>query len=176
MMVQSDRIEGQYADAKDLYQYLLDHNEVSYATYIDDVYKKVLLLSAASYFEKEISAILLSFASKVSKSDQRLVKLIDNKVIQRQYHTLFDWNRNNSNPFWSLFGEELKTAARGKIDKSDELKDAEHAFLKLGQQRNLLVHENFAEFTVNTMTVDEIYYTYKKACKFVEFIAEEFSN
>lgn len=47
--MESDRIERQYQDSKDLVAYLMGKEEISFATYIDSVYKKVLVLSAASY-------------------------------------------------------------------------------------------------------------------------------
>ena len=49
------------------------------------------------------------------------------------------------------------------------MKVAERSFIDLGRQRNLLVHENFAEFDVN-ITVEEIYNKYRKACKFISLI------
>ena len=58
---------------------------------------------------------------------------------------------------------------REQLDANEHLKTAEQAFVELGRQRNLLVHENFAEYDVNT-TVEEIYEKYKLACEFVSYI------
>ena len=157
--MESDRIERQYNDSKELFDYLMGKGEISFATYIDNVYKKVLVLSAASYFESVISKRILQYANEVSGRDKRIVKLIENKVIERQYHTLFDWKAKNTNAFWKLFGEETKEKARSTIDKDEELKSAEQSFIGMGQLRNLLVHENFAEYDVN-LTVEEIYSKY----------------
>jgi citrate lyase synthetase len=167
--MENDRIERQYQDSKDLIAYLMEKSEVSFATYIDSVYKKVLVLSAASYFESVISKDISAYATKVSGSDKRIVTLIENKAIKRQYHTLFDWDKNNTNKFWSLFGENTKNKVREQLDANEHLKTAEQAFVELGRQRNLLVHENFAEYDVNT-TVEEIYEKYKLACEFVSYI------
>ena len=134
----------------------------------------MLVLSAASYFESMISALILQYASEVSSKDKRVVKLIENKVIERQYHTLFDWNSNNSNAFWKLFGEETKSKVRKTIDGEEGLKQAEKNFLQMGKMRNLLVHENFAEYDVN-YTVEEIYTIYKSACDFISLIKTAFS-
>lgn len=38
--MESDRIERQYQDSKDLVAYLMGKGEVSFATYIDSVYKR----------------------------------------------------------------------------------------------------------------------------------------
>lgn len=166
--MESDRIERQYGDSKELYNYLMGKQEISFAIYIDNVYKKVLVLSAASFFESTISTLIMQFAEEASTKDKRVVKLIESKVIERQYHTLFDWKSNNTNAFWRLFGEETKNKVRSIIDSKDTLKSAERDFLSIGQLRNLLVHENFAEYDVN-LTVDEIYTKYKSACEFVAF-------
>lgn len=167
--MESERIERQYQDSQELYNYLLGKGEISFATYIDNVYKKVLVLSAASYFESKISELISKYAAKASGSDKRIVKLIESKVIERQYHTLFDWKANNTNTFWKLFGEETKESVRQKINGDEKLKTAEQCFIDLGRQRNLLVHENFAEFDVN-ITVEEIYKKYCKACNFISLI------
>lgn len=168
--MESDRIERQYNDSKELFEYLMGKGEVSFATYINNVYKKVLVLSAASYCESAISGLILQFANEVSSKDKRVVKLIESKVIERQYHTLFDWNSKNTNTFWKLFGEDTKTKARNKIDNDEVLKQSEQSFISMGQLRNLLVHENFAEYDVN-LTVEEIYSKYRSACTFVSFIS-----
>ena len=110
--MESDRIERQYQDSKDLVAYLMGKGEVSFATYIDSVYKKVLVLSAASYFESIISKYISDYATKASGPDKRIVTLIENKVIERQYHTLFDWESKNTNKFWGLFGEETKSKVK----------------------------------------------------------------
>mgnify|MGYP004521036813 CR=1 FL=1 len=168
--MESDRIERQYQDSKDLVAYLMGNSEVSFATYIDNVYKKVLVLSAASYFESVISKYISDYATKVSGSDKRIVTLIENKVIERQYHTFFDWESKNTNKFWSLLGENTKSKVRQQLNSNEHLKAAEQAFIDLGRQRNLLVHENFAEYDVNT-TVEEIYTKYKLACEFISFMS-----
>ena len=169
--MKSERIDRQYADSQELCKYLMSEQEVSFANYVSDVYTKVLLLSAASYFESRISKILIEYAKKVSGSDKRIANLVEAKVVERQYHTLFNWKDRNTNSFWKLFGEDTKLSVREKIDKEDggELREAELSFLFIGNQRNMLVHENFAEFNFNH-TAEEIYGEYEKACKFISFI------
>lgn len=167
--MENERIKGQYQDSKELYNYLIGKGEVSFATYINDVYKKVLVLSATSYFETKIADLISGYAKKVSESDERIVNLIKSKVIERQFYTLFDWNANNTNFFWKLFGEETKVSVRKKIDCDEKLGEAERCFIELVKQRNLLVHENFVEFDVNN-TVEEIYEKYCQACNFISLI------
>ena len=167
----SEQIVLQYNDYKDIYTYLMDQGEISYASYIDNVYKKNLILSAASYFECQICEAIKEYAKRVSTADKRIVRLIEKKVLERQYHTLFDWDRKNTNAFWSLFGEDTKTRVRSQLDADDniEYRDAELAFLEVGRLRNQLVHQNYAEYMVQDLTATEIYKKYERACKFLEF-------
>lgn len=168
--MESERIERQYQDSQELYEYLIGKGEVTFAIYINNVYKKVLVLSAASYFESVISKQIAEYAANVSGSDKEIVTLIENKIISRQYHTLFNWDGKNTNTFWTLFGEETKGKVREQINSDAKLKGAEIDFIELGKQRNLLVHENFAEFDVN-ITIEEIYQKYKSACTFIDYIS-----
>lgn len=167
--MKNECIDGQYREIRELYDYLMQNKEVSFAMDVQEHYKKILLLSAASLFESQISKIILDYSSYVSSGDERIVQLIKSKVIERQYHTLFDWKANNSNVFWKLYGEETKNKVRNEIDNNIELKKAEGNFMDLGKRRNLLVHENFSEYNMN-ITVDEIYKEYNSACTFVEYI------
>ncbi|MCD8189331.1 MAG: hypothetical protein LUD78_03785 [Clostridiales bacterium] len=167
--MENNHIEQQYRDSKDLCNYLMGKGEISFATYIDNTYKKILVLSAASFFESTISKLISEYANKVSGTDKRIVSLIEQKVVERQYHTLFDWNANNTNAFFKLFGDETKNKVRSQINADDQLKRAEKDFIELGRQRNLLVHKNFAEYDVN-ITVDEIYSKYKSACNFITYL------
>lgn len=167
--MESERIESQYKDAKELYDYLMDKGEISFATYINNVYKKVLVLSVASFFERFIGDCILDFARVSSSKDYRVVKLVENKVIERQYHTLFDWKAKNTNTFWRLFGDDTKIKVRNKIKEDEALQKAELDFIEIGELRNLLVHENFAEYDVN-LTLEDIYSKYTSACFFVSQI------
>lgn len=167
--MESGRIERQFSDEQDLHRYLMECDEITYASYVDDVYKKVLLLSAASYFETVISNAIISFVRNAASADSRVAVLVEKKALSRQYHTLFQWGQNNSNSFWALFGDETKKKVRKLIDSSEEMKQAEVDFLDVGNRRNLLVHENFSEYNVN-ITVEEIYKKYRSACKFIGLI------
>lgn len=162
-------IERQYQDSQEIYSFLLNSKEISYATYVNEVYKKVLVLSAASYFEKQIVTLILSYANAVTNIDKRIVTLIEKKALERQYHTLFSWDANNTNSFWSLFGTDTKQKVREIITSNEVLKEAEKNFLEIGRSRNLLVHNNFAIFNLN-ITLEEIYSQYKSACKFLDFV------
>ena len=71
--------------------------------------------------------------------------------------------------YFGSFWRGNKDRVREQINDNDELKQAEQSFIDLGRRRNLLVHENFAEFDVN-ITVEEIYLKYQQACYFISLI------
>ena len=170
----SSKIEILKIEYDELMAFCRANGQVSFELYINNTYKKSLLLSVASYFEAKIIGIIHNYVHVLSKSDKKLIALIDNKVLNRQYHTLFDWDKNNTNKFWSLFGVEAKILVRDKIKNSD-LAEAELAFIIIGRERNNLVHRNYIEVNVN-YTFEEIYAKYTIACKFVDFIQDTLSK
>ena len=55
-----------------------------------------------------------------------------------------------------------------KIKESDSLRSSVQAFLEVGNERNKLVHQDYATFHLEK-TLDEIYHLYQDACRFVEY-------
>lgn len=165
----SAKIELLHEEYGELIEFCRANGQVSFEMYINDTYKKSLLLSAASYFETEIIKIIHDFAEGKSHQNLSLISFVDNKALKRQYHTFFNWDGNNANQFWGLFGDAFRQEAKKQIQEQG-LTDAEHAFIAIGRERNLLVHQNYIEATIND-TFEEIYAKYKKACNFVELIS-----
>lgn len=166
----SARIKALHDEYTELIEFCQTNNQVSFAMYINDIYRKTLILSSTSFFEFIITKAIHDFASKVSQQNTEIVAFIDNKAIKRQYHTFFDWDGRNANKFWGLFGDDFKVKARSRI-KEQNLNEAEIAFISLGQTRNQLVHQNFVEVQIND-TFEEIYNKYIKACDFVEMVVQ----
>ena len=166
----SAKIKSLYEEYGELIEFCRLNAQVSFEMYINDTYKKSLLLSAASYFETVIIKIIHDFVGSKSRQNLLLVSFVDNKALKRQYHTFFSWESNNTNQFWGLFGEAFRQEARNQIQEKG-LVDAERAFLTIGRDRNLLVHQNYIEATIND-TFEEIYVKYEKACNFVELVAQ----
>lgn len=154
-------------------------------------FRKVLLLSAGSYFETQITLILSNFA-RVKSNDERIVNFLEKQAISQKYHTLFDWGKKdtpespgkNANSFFKLFGENFKTqidtdlkpnqadndeqkAVRKKINESVE------AFIEIGHLRNILVHSNFAAYNYDQKTTEEIYSLFQRAEPFLIYLTEK---
>lgn len=166
----SKKIKALHDEYTELIDFCRSNEQVSFEMYINDTYKKSLLLSAASYFESTILKIVHDFAESKSRQNSALVSFVENKAIKRQYHTFFNWESNNANVFWGLFGDTFKQEAKKQIQEKG-LADAERAFISIGRERNLLVHQNYIEATIND-TFEEIYEKYEKACDFVELISQ----
>jgi len=166
----STRIEAIKTEYLELREFFRTNGQISFEVYIDNTYKKTLLLSVASYFESLITELIIGYARYSSNGDEKIASLIELKTLNRQYHTFFDWEKQNTNKFFSYFGDATKEKARTLLQQKG-LVDAEKAFLSIGRERNKLIHNNYAEAIIN-FTFDEIYNQYVLACKFIEFIQE----
>jgi len=145
--------------------------EYSLLSSAGDLFRKALLLAAASYFEHRVSSCVYDYAFEAAGGSMRLVSLIKTKAIERQYHTWFNWSESNANQFFALFGVEFKDYMKGLVRIDVTLQVAIQSFLEIGRSRNLLVHLDFATYSVDK-TMDEIYESYKKALPFVDRLGE----
>ena len=162
-------IEVLYQEYSELRAFLEETEQISFLNYIDNTYKKSLLLSVASYFETLITEIILGYFKSKSSNDEKAVKFVEKKALDRQYHTLFDWGASNTNRFFAYFGDDTKREAREYIEKKG-LVDEECAFITIGAERNKLVHNNYAQTRLDAYTFEDIYKLYKLGLKFVEVI------
>lgn len=170
-----DRI---YQDNLDLLKYLEEMNEPSFMVQFSTVFTKTMLLSAASYFEHEICKMIQAFIGRKTQDDECIISIVKQKAIEKQYHTYFvwkEWQSGNVNSFFSLFGAVFKDKRSKEVTANDDLKSAIKAFLEIGNERNKLVHQNFADCTVEK-TAEEVYRLYKQATLFIDFLDHQFSN
>ncbi len=149
--------------------FLADKNEVSLLDYTDSEFRKVFVLSIASYFEHRIVRAVSDLAA--STNSKRVENLIRAKAISRQYHTYFDWNSNNANKFLGLFGREFRNEVSTEINEDTALKEGCESFLWLGRTRNRLVHENLVNASVEN-TLQEIRESYARAASFVTYLSD----
>jgi len=168
-------IDKMYEDHKLLHNVLLEHKEVSLASDSDNKLKKVLLVSAASYFEYEVANAVLGFANSSSNENPALLSLIKAKVIERQYHTYFQWEGQNANKFFSLFGERFLAECKASVKAQRDLDESIRAFLEIGSTRNQMMHENFSTFPMDK-TAEEVYALYQRAEGFLDFVKERLAS
>jgi hypothetical protein len=135
-----------------------------------DNFRKALLLAAASYFEHRVSSSVSEFVQEKAPGSSLVVAFVRNKAIARQYHTWFKWDAANANQFFGLFGSEFTAMMQSRLKDSEDLRLAVRAFLEVGNERNKLVHQDFASFPLDK-TLDDVYASYKSALVFVEGLA-----
>ena len=142
---------------------------------VDETFPKTLLLAVASHFEHRMTRAVEKFARQVTRDDDRLVSLIQKKVIGREYFKWFDWEGKNANSFFGMFDPSFQTQAKGAVKKNERLKTSIEVFLTIGDQRNRLVHQDFASYAL-PWTPDEIYEKYRSATIFVDWFPNAIRN
>jgi hypothetical protein len=165
-------VDSLYADFMDASKVLMSANEVSLQIMLESNLRKTLLLSSASYFEHTLSAAVGRFTEEVTFGNAMMLTLVHSKAISRQYHTWFDWDANNANKFFKLFGKVFYDHMTAIIGENDALVGNIRAFMEIGRQRNLLVHSDYASHFIDK-TPDEIYALYLAANGFVGVVESE---
>lgn len=156
------------------YNFLILNNEISLASDVSNHFRKILLLSCASYYEMKISKMIQKFIEDFS-DDERVTIFVTNKAINRQYHTYFDWESKNINTFLGLFGENFKKIVLEEIKNNNVLEQQAHAFISLGKERNLMVHNNFLEYKLNK-SFEEIVTLNEQALQLLVYLDSKFSR
>lgn len=149
--------------------------EISLRNVATESFRKGLLLSAASLFERRISELVTSLVRGWGSDNCTLNEFVRIKAIERQYHTYFDWDRPNANKFFGLFGDEFKAFMSERCRKSPDFDGSVKAFLEVGRDRNRLVHQDFGSFALEK-TADEIYALYLKAMVFIDALPQCFTE
>ena len=108
-----------YQDVSGLFEFLRCQEQLEFLKFVDNSSRKLLLISAASYFEKRLSDFVIQLAEGVTSNDHVLVNLIRRTAVERQYHTWFAWDARNANKFFSIFGGNFKDFAQKKISENE---------------------------------------------------------
>lgn len=157
-------------------------------------FRKVLLLSAGSYFENQITMILTNFVRAKSNNDHRIVNFLEKQAISQKYHTLFSWGEKdkpespvkNANTFFRLFGDNFKVGIEADLkpiqsDTEEQAKakkalnESIEAFVEIGHLRNILVHSNFAAYNYDQKTTEEIFALFRQAEPFLFYLGKKLS-
>ena len=170
-MNSSSAIDSMYEDHRALIEYLDGQDEISFRSTVGAVFPKTLAIAAGSYFEERIRGSIYDFIAEASNGQELIIQFANNKAIERQYHTYFDWGKQNANQFFGLFGQNFRNHMETTIKGDPELDEAVKSFLEMGNIRNSLVHRNFIDFAF-PKTAEEMYQLYRKALVFVERFPE----
>jgi len=166
-------VDRLYEETTAIVKTLEQSAEVSLQVTAGDHFRKALLLAAASYFEHRVCGIVLEFVRERAGGSVLVECFVQNKAITRQYYTWFQWDSHNANQFFALFGSEFRSEMGNRVKASDDLRAAIRAFLEVGNERNKLVHQNYATFPLDK-TLDEIYALFRNALTFVEQLSNIF--
>lgn len=180
MMTPVDSLNEEY---QAIVHYLDEQLQPSMSSDVNKYFKKIIVLSSASYFEHAIQEILVDFITKETNSNNKAVNFFKKKAISLQYHTFFSWGEknnpdkpgNNANSFFALFGDDFKKEVETEIKASEEIKESIKAFLEIGHLRNILVHSNFAAYNLDNKTSNEIFQLFQKGLPFITYIKEKLS-
>jgi hypothetical protein len=162
-------VDALYGEYLAIVQMMDRYGAVSFRNTLNDNFRKTLLLCAASHFEFKIAADVVSFCAEISKGNPLVPSLVKNKAVSRQYHTWFNWNSDNANTFFAMFGEEFKAHMAHILNNDENLAKSVSDFLELGRERNRLVHQDYGSYFLEK-TAEEIFQLYASALMFVEFI------
>jgi len=163
----STPVDRLYSEATAVLVCLERNGEISLRAAAADNLRKTLLLAAASYFENQIVNSVLRFIQSRSGGSVMVEAFVRNKAVARQYHTWFEWDKPNANQFFGLFGSSFKTRITQQVKSSETLRESIKAFLDIGNERNKVIHQDFASFILDK-TIEEIFESYRKALYFVE--------
>ena len=164
-------VDQLHSEFRDLTAILEVKAEVSLSRFVEDNFRKSLLLCAASAFERQLSQAVEEFAREASSDNQLITNLVRSKAIARQYHTWFNWDSRNANTFFSLFGDGFRRFMKEIIESDENVDDSIRAFMELGSERNRLLHQDYGSFALEK-TTDEIYELYLSAQRFVELVPQ----
>ena len=162
-------IDRLYSEAVAIVHILELAPEISLQVAAADHFRKALLLASASYFEQRVCNCVLEFVRERAWGSVLVENFVRNKAVARQYHTWFAWDAANANQFFGLFGAGFRSKMIEQASASEPMRLPVAAFLELGNERNRLVHQNYATFPMEK-TLDEIYLLYRRALTFVDLL------
>lgn len=168
-------VDRLYQEYQNIVTFLDSKGEPSLRNSAEETFRKAILLAAASFFEQEITGHIVSFCHEQSNKSHIVTEFVKKKALTRQYHTLFAWDGNNANHFFTLFGDQFKEMMIATLKADGVLERSVMDFLEIGRERNRLVHEDYGTFTLEK-TADEIYKLYQSALTFVEVLPTKFRD
>lgn len=172
-----------YNEYESIVSFLNESSQPSLASDANKYFKKVILLSSASFFEHEIQDIIVSYVESSTNNNIKVINLLKKKAISSNYHTFFSWGEKNvpnkpgknANVFFSMFGDDFKVEVQNDIKDNEGLDKSIKSFLEIGHLRNILVHSNFAAYNMDNKTPEEIYNLHKQSEMFIDFVRNKLS-
>lgn len=133
---------------------------------------KTLILGCASYLESRVTEVVVQELRISGKESCPVYNFAKNQGVSRKYHTWFDWKKTNAVDFYAQFGHDFKVFAAEFMDE-EERRNAEFAFMKIGSDRNILIHNNYLSYSINDGYA-EIFARCERAMRYPLFLSELF--
>ena len=83
-------VDNLYDEYTSIISFLTESNQPSLVSDTDRYFKKIIVLSSASFFEHEIQSYLVNFIKKSTNNNLKAINLLKKSAISGKYHTLFD--------------------------------------------------------------------------------------
>ena len=170
-----ETLNSNFERLRDVLGNMEQHSQIALTTFVDEQYKKVLLLAVASGFEAQLTEVVriacryCIMGSYLRSDAHPLMDLVEHKVISREYFRWFSWDKQNANSFFSMFGKGFSDYAQAEVRRDSALRVSIQSFMTIGRERNNLVHKDFASFDME-LSARDIYELYKKARFFVTWV------
>lgn len=124
---------------------LVEQGDADNVDLANDIFRKFLTVSAASRLEEKTKETIRELVRNISGQPGKiLLDFIERNVLKRSYHTLFDWDSENANRFYSSFGGGFRDFMKEKEGEDEDFANAAKSFVALGRERNQLVHSDLA--------------------------------
>jgi RiboL-PSP-HEPN len=166
-------VERVFGELDALRSLLENSKDLSARSNFESLAAKSLLLSAASFFERHICDMIMDCA-KTNGTPLPVAEFMWRQALSRKYHTMFDWKVSNLNKFFALFGESAKQSLMDAA-LQDGAKKSIDAFIYINNQRNNLVHQNYATYSLEA-TFQEIWDKYQEAAKFCTWFDQKLKD
>lgn len=160
-------VESLYDDYLSLRDVLKD--DPSGLVSLERIFPKALLLASASFLEVTTTHAVSMLFSVTDAPELQL--FIERKALKRQFHTLFDWDRQKANGFFAMFGDACRDRYKKEYQADANLSESADSFLEIGSLRNQLVHQNYADFNLSK-TAEEIAALHARAVAFPGMLKE----
>jgi len=132
-------VEALWHDLRDLEKYVPPAG-IGVLVSARATYAKAMVIASGNWLERRTMAVLNSFVDEVSRSHEPLRELVRKKVVDRQFHTLFDWKSGRVDSFLKLFGKTLSNELLQAEKMQPDIANASMSFMKLVAERNVLAH------------------------------------
>jgi hypothetical protein len=163
------RVEKLYREAKSAIDALNQAGLLAEALIVGETARKTLAIAAASAFETDVIQLILGFSNATTGGNPYCSALIKQRVLDRQFHTLFSWKETSAGSFFAIFGADAKRYYDEAVRASVSLGQSARDFLDLGNARNEIVHKDYATYVFDK-SLDDVIAQYRSARVFVDFI------